>query len=105
MSNGRGALAKAEEGGELDEDEDRYASLALDADESLALAELDLIAKVKEAPAGKWTAFMTLMERRWPDRWSLSQRLTIEQEQAEPDPASVFPDASPAELVKLAQGL
>jgi hypothetical protein len=105
ISNGRAALAKAEDGGDLDEHEDGYAAFTVDADQAIAEFELDMLRQCRDAKAGVWQRDMTVLERRFPDRWSQSRTLVVEQEAGDPNPGEFFGDASPGQLVELAEAL
>jgi len=84
---GREASTKAEAGGPLDAEEQRYACFADDLEAARAEAEVTAVSVVRGAMASSWHAASWYLERAHPERWG--------RRRAEPD-AAPQPDADPS---------
>ena len=69
------------------------------------IASLDWSRSSTPAPQGRGKGSPGDLERRWPGRGRLSQRVTVENEAAEPDPAEVFGTSDPAQLAAIADSI
>lgn len=52
-----------------------------DVQEALAIGEISAAAEVRQAGKQDWKALMAILERRHPERWSLTQKLRVIQEE------------------------
>jgi hypothetical protein len=109
LQRGRSAWDSEADGGEVEDTERPYLAFAQRCEAAIATAEVDLMARLREAPAGQWQKWMTIMERRWPDHWSLQQRqhLVVESEgpTGEP-PREIFGDETdPVRLARIARSI
>jgi hypothetical protein len=105
LERGRAEADRVENGAEPEESEAEYMSFAVRADQALATAELAELARLREAPAGQWQKHAWVLERRWPEKYSLQQRQVVEVQHSGPDPAQVFGGGSPAEIARRANAV
>ena len=68
-ARGRTEDDRIEAGGEPDPDEAAYRDFAVNYDRSIAQSEIDLLRQCRKEPAGQWQRSMTIMSRRFRDRW------------------------------------
>jgi hypothetical protein len=67
LQRGRSAWDREADDGQVGENERPYLVFTQQCETAIVTAEIDLMAKLREAPAGQWQKWMTIMERRWPD--------------------------------------
>lgn len=81
-------------------DDSTYARFRTAIKESEAQAEIDHVACLRKAAQTNWIAVMTLLERRWPTRWGLQDRLEIEDARPALPPVDLSKLSAP-ELIQL----
>lgn len=69
-----------------------------------AESELALIAIVRKAAQTQWQAGMTMLERRWPERWGRRDRLNVELRQEYEHVAGAL-DLNVERLLAIAEGI